>query len=95
MGSETIDTCDEIHRKQYKQLTKIFIHLFLESHNRYYFNILRMITLFCHLYIEHEIYSMAYLKYISTLHDTLFMQNKISKWDDDSKWEKLDEIITL
>ena len=82
------DTCDEIHRKQYKQLITLFIPLFLESHNRYYFNILRMIALFYHLYIDYEIYAMAYFKNISILHDTLFIQNTIVKWDDYSTWGK-------
>ena len=79
----------EIQIKQYKKLRRLLIPLFLDLHDRYYFNILRMITLFYHLYIEHKIYAMEYLKNISILHDTLFIQNKMSKWDDDSTWEKI------
>ena len=41
---------------------KLFIPLCLESHDGYYFNIFRMITICYHLYVEHEIYAMAYLK---------------------------------
>ena len=54
------DTCDEIHIKQYKQLRTLFIPLFIYSNDRYYFNLLRMITSFYQFYIEHEIYAMAY-----------------------------------
>ena len=60
LGNEIRDTCDEIHRKQYKQLSTLFITLCIESHDRYYFNILSMITLFYHLHVEHEIYAMSY-----------------------------------
>ena len=60
LGCEMRDTCDETQRKQYKQLMTLFIPLFLESHDRHYFNILSMITLFYHLCVEHEIYAMEY-----------------------------------
>ena len=60
MGNEIRDTCDEIHRNQYKQLRTLFITLCLESHDRYYLNILRLITLLYHLYVEHEIYAISY-----------------------------------
>ena len=49
---------------------------------------LSKITLFYHLYIEHEIYVMAYLKNISIFHDTIFVRDKMSKWDDYSAWGK-------
>ena len=75
--------CYEIHRKLYKQLRTLFVTLCLESHDRYYFNILRMITIFHHLYIEHEIYGMAYKKEGTILNESLFIENKTSKWDDD------------
>ena len=75
------DTCDEIYIKRYKQLRRIFINLCLESHGRYYFNILKMITLLYNLHIEHEIYDMLYNKKINHFNDRLFIQNTISKWD--------------
>ena len=46
LGDEMRDTCYEIHRKKYKQLSKLFIPLCLESNDRYCFNIFRMITIF-------------------------------------------------
>ena len=45
LGCEMRDTCDETQRKQYKQLMTLFISLCQESYDRYYLNILRMITL--------------------------------------------------
>ena len=83
------DKCDEIHRKQYKQLRKILITLCLESHERYYSNILRMITICYHLYVDHEIYAMAYNKKRNCLNDHIFIKNKTSKWDDDNSWEEV------
>ena len=56
------DTCDEIHINIYKELTTLFIPFFLESHDIYYLNIFMIIIFFNHLYIEHEIRAMAYLK---------------------------------
>ena len=52
----------ELFRKQYIQLRKFFITFSLKSHDRYCLNILRIITLLYRLYIEHEIYHMAYNK---------------------------------
>ena len=62
MGSDTRSGCHESFREQYIQLRKFFIPFSLGSHDRYYFNILRMITLLYHMYIEHEIYHTAYKK---------------------------------
>ena len=60
LGCEMRYACDEIHRKQYIHLSTLFITLCLESHERYYFNILRMITPFYHLHFQNEIYAMAH-----------------------------------
>ena len=76
------DTCDEIHRKKFKQLRKLFIPSCLESYDGCYLNILRMISICYYLYVEHEIYSMAYNKKINSLNDHIFIQNKMSKWGD-------------
>ena len=80
------DTCDEIQIKQYKKLRTLLIPLFIDSHDRYYLNVLWMTTLFYRLYIDHERYSVAYLKNVSIFHETLFIRNTRSKWDDDITW---------
>ena len=90
---EMRDTCIEIHRKQFKHLRKLFINLCIESHDWYYFNILRMITLCYNFFVEHEIYAMAYNKKINHLYDHLFIKNTLSKWCDDEFLEVT--IITL
>ena len=56
------DTCDEIYGNKYRQLRDIFVTLCLDSHDRYYFNILRMITILYNLYIDHDIYEWSYKK---------------------------------
>ena len=55
-------TCDEIFGNQYRQLRYVFVPLCLESHDRYYFNVLIIITLLYRLYIEYKIYEWSYLK---------------------------------
>ena len=62
LGNDMRDTRDEIYRKQYKQLKNVFIPLCIESHDIYYFNVLRMITILYNFYIEYEIYEMSYNK---------------------------------
>ena len=74
LGCEMRDTWNKIHRKLFKHLRKLFIPLCLDSHDGYYLNILRMITLCCHLYVEHEIYTMAYKQKISPLYDNIFIK---------------------
>ena len=60
--NDMIATCDELFINKYEQLRKTFIPLCLESHDRYCFNILRIITLLYHFYIQYEIYHMAHKK---------------------------------
>ena len=47
-----------------------------------------MITLCCHLYIDNEIYAMAYNKKINCLNDHLFIKNNMGKWNDDNSMGK-------
>ena len=75
-----IDTCNEIHRKIYKQLSTLFTTLCLESYDRYYLNIFRVITLFYNLCVEHEIYAMSYKNERTILYDSLFIYNGMRKW---------------
>ena len=75
LGCEMRDTCNEIHRKQFKHLRKLFIPLCLESYYVYYFNILRMINLFYHLYVEHEIYAIEYNKKGNHTYEHPFIKN--------------------
>ena len=76
------DTCDDIHGKKYRQLVDFSVPLCLESHDIYYFNILRMITLLYNLYIEHEIYDISYHKRRNFLNANLFIENIMSQWND-------------
>ena len=50
----------DIHVMRYtekcRQLREVFVPLCIESHEGYYLNLLRIITLLYHLYIENEIY---------------------------------------
>ena len=64
------------------QLRPLFITLCLKSPGRYYFNLLKIITLFYLLYIEYEIYNLAYNKK-NILNDSIFIIVTMVKWDDD------------
>ena len=83
------DKCNDIHIKQSKHLSKIFTPLCLKSHDGYYFNILRMITICYHLYVENSIYSMAYNKKKDHLYEHLLLKNKMSKWCDNILWKDI------
>ena len=76
------DACHDLFRKQYIQLMILFIYFCLKSHDRYYFNILRMITLLYHFYIEYEIYHTAYNKVINLLNGHVLVERTMSTWDD-------------
>ena len=46
----------------------------------YYFNLLSIITLFYHMYIEYEIHDLAY-NTKNVLHENLFLNETMCKWD--------------
>ena len=55
-----IYTCDQLFIGQYIQLRTLLIHLCLKSPDVYSFNIFSIITLSYQMYIEYEIYNLAY-----------------------------------
>ena len=71
----------ELFRNIYIQLGTLFIPLCLKSHERYYFNMLRMIKLLYHMYIEHEIYHIVYNKVQNCLNEYQFIEGTMSEWD--------------
>ena len=72
-----------IYSEKYIQLSTHLIPLCIVSHDIYCFNILRTITLLYHMYIEYEIYHMAYNKMINRLTDHIFIKPTMSMWHDD------------
>ena len=70
-------------------MRKKFILLCKISHDRYYFNILSIITLFYHFYIEYEIYKLAYSKNKGYLNDSLFILGTMGNWGDYHKFLKI------
>ena len=88
------DTRDELFRKQNIYLRTLFITLCFKSHNKYCFNILIIIALLHHLYIDYEIYHMTYKKQRNHLTENIYIEVTISKCCDGdtfvkikSKWE--------
>ena len=82
LGCEMIDTWDEIHRKTFKKLRKLFIPLCLESHNGYYINILRIYD--SSLSFVRGAWNICHgIFFKNRLNDHIFIKNKISKWDND------------
>ena len=62
-------------------MRRIFIPLCLKAPVRYSFNILMIIALLYHRYIEYEIYNLAY-NTKKILYESLFKYGKMDKWDD-------------
>ena len=77
------DTCAQLFVGKYKQLRKRFIHFCLNSPDIYYFNILRIITLVYHMYIDYEIYNLAYNTRKIIIYDILFIEYTMVEWDND------------
>ena len=82
LGNYMSDTCEYIYEKKYRHLRDVLVPLCLDSHVRYYLNILRIIILLYNLYIEHEIYYMPYHKIRNCLNVNIFIENSMSKWND-------------
>ena len=72
-------TCDEIHRKKYKKLRTLFIPLCLDSHDIYYFNILRVVNIFT-IFTFSVNYMSWHIKNRTILHDSIFIQKKVSRF---------------
>ena len=53
------DTCYQLFIGQYKKLVILFIPLCLKSSEKYSLNLLGIVTLLYHMYIDDEIYNLA------------------------------------
>ena len=54
--------CDSIFGRQHNQIRKILIPLCKKSTYRYHLNILRIVSIVYHIYIECELYNLAYTR---------------------------------
>ena len=59
ISSEMRIICDSIFQGQHLIMTKILIFLCKHSSDRYHFNILRIIVIIYHIYIESKLYKLA------------------------------------
>ena len=59
-----------------------FIPLCKNSIDRYYLNILRIITLTCQIYIEYEWYNLEHNKQLGIIFEHQFINSTMGKWDD-------------
>ena len=71
-----------IHRAIYTA-GENFHSLLSQATDIYSFNILIIITLLYHMYIEYEIYNFSYNKRKIILNKNLFIKGTMDKWDDD------------
>ena len=62
IASDMRGICDHIYQRHHKQTRNILIPLCKNYTEIYHFNILRIITIIDHIYIECELYNMAYTK---------------------------------
>ena len=77
-GNETRMTCYDLFKRQYKQMRKKIIPLCKNSPNRYDLNLLRIITLIYHMYIEYELCNLAYNKNTVFLYESQLMHGTTS-----------------
>ena len=83
LGNYMRDTRDELFRKQYIQMRTLFTPLCLESHYRYCFKMLSVITLLYQLYIDNEVHHKEYTKKRNCLTDNVPIEVIMNKWYDD------------
>ena len=74
-------SCDKLFRGQYIHLRKNFIPLCINSPDRYYFNLLRIITLLYNIYIEYAIYNLSCNTGEDILYGGLFVDGTMCRWD--------------
>ena len=72
-------TCDQLFRRKYIQLMKLFIPLCIDSPDKYSFSMFIIVKLFYHIYIEYEIYKLAYNT--KNIYDGLIIDVIMGKWD--------------
>ena len=63
-------------------MVEIFIPLCKNSTNRYPLNILTIITLIYHMYIEYKLYNLSFNKTPVFLYDQQFISATMGNWDD-------------
>ena len=54
--------CEGLFQREHRHMTKLSIPLYKHSTNGYHLNILRIIAIVYHLYIESGLYNLAYAK---------------------------------
>ena len=73
-------TCSDLFERKYKQMREIFIPLCKKSAERYQLNILRIITLIYHMYLEYKLYNLAYNNTPGFLYEHQFINETRGKW---------------
>ena len=81
-GNEMMIIRYDLFEIQYKQMRKLSVPLCKTSPDRYYCNILGIITLVYHMYIEYEIYNLVYIRNPGFLYESKFTEVTMGKWDD-------------
>ena len=65
------------------------IPLCKNSTDRYHLNILRIIVIIYHIYIEYELYNLSYTKIYNIVVEQEFICSTIRKWDDHDSYTKI------
>ena len=73
IGNEMRMACSQLFGGQYKPMRTLFIPLCHNSHDRYSYNILIIITLLYHLYIQYEMYNLKYNKGEGVINGTIII----------------------
>ena len=71
-----------LSQRQYIQMRFFIIPLCKKSTDRYHLNILRIIPLIYHMFIEYELYNLTYNKNTGFLYKYRFINSTMGRWDD-------------
>ena len=81
--------CSDLFKRRYVQMIVCFIYLCKNSTNRYHLYLFMIITHIYHLYIEYELYNLAYKMNTCFIYEHQLIHGKIGKWDDHYKFMKV------
>ena len=70
-------------------MMKLFIPLCLKSPRIYYLNISKIVTMFYYMYIEYEIYNLAYKTRKYIIYDSKLANSTMGKWYDDISFTEI------
>ena len=89
-----IVVCDSIFQIQHEVMKKLLITLCKNSNDRYHLSILIIIAIIYHIYIDCELYNLAYGNSQILIHEQELLKLKMVKWQDHKRCHFPRSLIT-